>query len=369
MPTPPLSRQSAEEAVRRVEDQLRLGCVPRGQHGGKSAIAAAGELWVQDGGLRASVTIETRLRTAAERYGLEPDWSLYRPARPQQPAARFAMTVAAPPDPALLSPQGRATQVLVIPDRHNDPRHEHRLAVSTWLARLGSDRRPSHVVCLGDSVTMDSCSRHDKNDTLKGRLKPSIKADLDNHLASLQAFERGRAKDWKPRLIKTRGNHEQRLWDFENNHPEDVGTHTHRYCQDLLQFGWQERPFGEFAYIDGVAFTHAPINGMGRPMGGKTATHRAGALLTNSLVHGHTHQLHVFNDAKMGDRERITVVQAGCAMPWGEYEHYATVGPGGWWWGALMLSCWDGQIVDIEAISMLKIRALYSDDGADVRAA
>lgn len=368
MATPALRRELAEEAVKRVEDQLRLGCVPLGHGGGKSAVQAAAGLAKEEGFTTSFSAFRNRMDAAKELYGLEPDWTLYRPARPQQPSPRLTLAQALPPDPMLAIPAGEAAQVLVIPDRHNDPRHEHRLDVSTWLARLGSERRPRFVVDLGDSITMDSCSRHDKNDTLRGRMKPSIKADLDNHLAALQAFERGRDRDWKPRLIKTRGNHEHRLWDFENNHPEDEGTHTHRYAQDLLQFGWQERPFGEFAYINGVAFTHAPINGMGRPMGGKTSTHRAGAMLTAPLVHGHTHQLQIFNDAKMGPQERISVVQAGCALPWGEYEHYASTGPGGWWWGALMLTCWDGQIVDFEAISMLRIRDRYSDDGADLAA-
>ena len=276
---------------------------------------------------------------------------------------------AAPPNPILAVPPGDPVSVLVIPDRHNDPRHPHRLACTTWIARLGSERRPTVVVDLGDAITMDSCSRHDRNETLKGRLKPSIRADLDNHLAMHQAFERGRASDWRPKRIKTRGNHENRLWDFENNHPESEGTHTHEYAQQLLQFGWMERPFGEFAYVEGVAFTHAPINGMGRPMGGKTSTHRAGGMLTSSLVHGHTHQLQIFNDAKMGQQERISVVQAGCALPYGEYEHYASTGPGGWWWGVLMMTVWGGQITDIEAISMLSLRERYSDDGADIRAA
>jgi hypothetical protein len=256
----------------------------------------------------------------------------------------------------------------VIPDRHNDPRHPHRLACTTWIARFGSERRPPVLVDLGDAGTFDSCSRHDRADTHRGQMRPKIKDDLDNHLASLQAFERGRATDWKPKRIKTRGNHEQRLWNFENEHPESVGTHTNIYAEQLLQFGWRERPFGEFAYVEGVAFTHAPINGMGRPMGGKTSTHRAGGLLTCPLVHGHTHSLQVFNDHKMGPQERITVIQAGCALPWGEYEDYALVGPGGWWWGVLMLTVWDGQIINFEAISMLSLRSRYSDDGADVRA-
>ena len=299
----------------------------------------------------------------------EPDWSLYRPARPQQPTPTVMLRDAPEPDARLARPSGEPERVLVIPDRHNDPRHPHRLAVSTWIARFGSERKPKRVVCLGDAVTMDSCSRHDRNETLKGRLKPSIKADLDNHTESLKAFERGRDPDWRPIKLKCQGNHEARLWQFENEHPENEGSHTHRYSQDLLQFGWRERPYGEFLYINGVAFTHAPINGMGRPMGGKTSTHRAGGMLTTSLVHGHTHQLHVFSDAKMGDRERLSVIQAGCALPWGEYEHYARVGPGGWWWGVLMLTVWDGQVVDMEAVSMLTLRDRYSDDGADVRAA
>jgi len=361
MPTPPLRRELAEEAVARYEAKLREGCVPFGMGGGKSAQEAAGEQAVMDGFCTTRSGFASRLRTARDLYGLAPDETLYRPARQQQPVPSLMLREALPPDPELAIPTGEPTQVLVIPDRHNDPRQPHRLACTTWIARLGSERRPPVVIDLGDAITVDSCSRHDRNETLKGRLKPSIKADLDNHAESLLAFERGRAPDWKPKKIKTRGNHEQRLWSFENEHPENEGSHTHTYAQQLLQFGWRERDFGEFAYVDGVAFSHAPINGMGRTMGGKTATHRTGGMLSCSLVHGHTHSLRIFNDHKMGPQERITVIQAGCAMPWGEYEHYATSGPGGWWWGVLMLSVWGGQIVDFEAISMLRLRQLYSD--------
>lgn len=362
MATPTLRREIAEEAVARVEAELRAGCVPRGWGSGKSAVQAAAEKALADGWVNAIPSFESRLR-AARAHGLEPDWSLYRPGRPQQPTPTVALRHAPPPEPGLGEPQGSPVSVLVIPDRHNDPRHPHRLDCTTWIARLGSERRPSVVVDLGDAITLDSCSRHDKNETLKGRLKPSIKADLDNHLESLQAFERGRAADWKPKRIKTRGNHEQRLWLFENEHPESEGTHTHTYAEQLLQFGWRERDFGEFAYVEGCAFSHAPINGVGRPMGGKTATHRAGDMLTAPLVHGHTHALQLYSGAKMGPLERVTVIQAGCALPWGEYEHYATSGPGGWWWGVLLLSCWGGQIVDVEAISMLSLRDRYSDAG------
>jgi hypothetical protein len=369
MPTPPRSDAQKASVRARIEGKLREGFRPPGLSGsGHGAIAKAAMEAVAEGEF---ATVNTFCSAARDLQGsdYEPDWSLYRAQRYQQPVPTIALRHAASPEPTLAVPDGEPERVLVIPDRHNDPRHPHRLACTTWIARLGSERRPKFVVDLGDAVTMDSCSRHDRNETQKGRLKPSIKADLDNHLESLQAFERGRTPEWKPRKIKTRGNHEQRLWQFENEHPEDEGSHTHRYAQELLQFGWQERAFGEFAYVSGVAFSHAPINGMGKPMGGKTATHRAGDMLSCALVHGHTHALQVYSAAKSGPVERISVIQAGCALPWGEYEHYAQHGPGGWWWGVLMLTVWGGQIVDFEAISMLRLRELYSDDGGDRRAA
>lgn len=353
----------------RVEAKLREGCVPRGHGLGRSAVEAAGAQAVDEGWVSTLGGFHRRVYSAKDRYGLEPDWTLYRPARYQQPVPSVHLRHAPPPNADLAAPTGDAVRVLVIPDRHNDPRHEHRLACTTWIARLGSERRPSVVVDLGDASTFDSVSRHDRNDTLRGRMKPPIKADLDNHVQALQAFERGRASDWKPRKIKTRGNHEQRLWLWENEHPESEGSHTHRYAEALLQFGWRERDFGEFAYVSGVAFTHAPFNGMGKPMSGKTATHRAGDLLTAPLVHGHTHSLNLYSAAKHGPIERVSVLQAGCALPWGEVEHYAAHNPTGWWWGCLLMTVQGGQILDFEAISMLSLRERYSDAGGDVRAA
>jgi hypothetical protein len=352
-----------------VEQCLREGFEPSGGQrlrgpGTRTAVAEAANR------LNPPISYEGflgNLKRAKSTYGMEPDWSLYRPQRYQQPVAKLHL-VPEPP-PLVRNDTGEPKRILVIPDRHNDPRHEHRLSVTTWLARMGSEMRAEWVIDLGDAITMDSCSRYDRNDTLRGRGKPPIKADLDNHTASLQAFERGRAPDWKPRKMRMRGNHEHRLFDFENQHPENEGTHTHRYCQDLLQFGWRERGFGEIAYVEGVGFTHAPFNGMGKAMGGKTATHRAGALLCESLVHGHTHSFEVHNAAKLGPIDRVTVIQAGCALPDGEIEHYATHNPTGWSYGALDLTVLDGQIIDLAFVSMRTIRNRYSDDGADVRAA
>lgn len=257
----------------------------------------------------------------------------------------------------------------MIPDRHRDPRHPHRLAWDTVIFRFGSDIKADVVVDLGDDLTLDSCSRHDKNDTLAGRYKPPIKADLDHQVEMCQAEERGRSSDWKPRKYKMRGNHNQRLFAYENQHPETEGSLTHQYLQTIAQFGWREYEFGEIAYLDGIGYTHAPFNGLGKPMGGKTATHRAGSMLTAPLVHGHTHAFEVHNAAKLGLVDKITVVQAGCALPPGEVEHYAQHSPTGWSYGVLDMWVQDGEILDLSFKSLELLWKIYSDDGADVRAA
>jgi hypothetical protein len=330
--------------------------------GNRTAVAEACSRWLKPEGFPMSLKNFKESLERAKQRGFVPDWSRYRPARYQQAVPSQQLLPERHSRP--LSAEKEPTRVLVIPDRHNDPRHEHRLRVTEWIARYGSEHRHPHVVDLGDSVTMDSCSRYDKNDTLKGRSKPPIKADLDNHTAMLQAFERNRAPEWKPRLCRMRGNHEQRLFEFENQHPENEGTHTHRYAQDLLQFGWKERGYGEIYYIDGCGFTHAPFNGLGKAMGGKTATHRAGALLCESLVHGHTHSFEVHNAAKIGPTDRVTIVQAGCALPEGEIEHYATHNPTGWSHGILDITVERGAIIDLAFISVRSLRQRYSDDGA-----
>jgi hypothetical protein len=41
----------------------------------------------------------------------------------------------------------------------------------------------------------------------------------------------------------------------------------------------------------------------------------------------------------------------------------------GWWYGVVPMTVQGGVITDLAFVSMLTLRALYSDDGADVRAA
>lgn len=369
MPTPPLSYALAAEAVRRVEDQLRQGCVPTGHGGGRSALAAAGEQAVADGWLRSAITLEARIRTARERHGLQVDWSLYRPARYQQPVPRAVLQPAITPNASLSEPAGQAQRILVLGDLHNDPRHEHRLKVLTWAARYASEHKFDRIIQVGDWSTFDSVNQHDKNDTYAAKFKPGIRDDMDNLTASHQAFRRGMSEDYRPKLDFLLGNHENRLERFENANPETAQTFTLGRDETFAQFGWRSRPYGELFYVEGVAFTHHPTNGAGRAYGGKTGPQRAANESTVPVVSGHTHRRQVHDSPKIGPIDVISMVEVGCGLLWGEVESYAKHGLTGWWHGFCPMTVQGGVITDLNFISMLTIRDRYSDDGADVRAA
>lgn len=358
----------ARKLVSRVEDALMRGGKPPDEYGpGKSAIEMVAEEMLAEGLIRDRRSVRHKLDAAERFHGLRPDWDLWRPIRYQQSPPRTAGSIIRPVPPDLTC--GEEEKVLAIPDLHQCPHNPHRTEVLTWLARHGSQRKFDRVIQLGDWLSMDSCSRHDRNDTWNGRHKPLISDDMAILRESLNAWERGRAKSWKPKLWVTKGNHEDRLHQYENNNPETWGVLTDQMDQMWAKAGWKTSPFGEILYISGVAFTHAPIGMMGRPISGKTAGPRTANELTTDLVHGHTHRFSATRVPKIGPRDSVMVIEAGCALPWGEIESYAKHSMTGWWWGVVELTIRDREITDWNAVSMKTLRSEYSDDGADTRRA
>jgi hypothetical protein len=356
-------RQSVKD---RIEAKLREGHRPKGMTGsGPGAIAVAAAEAVRAGEFSSEKAFNS---CAYELAGLwEPDWSLFRAQRYHQPVPRSIIQPAT--TPVAMDPSGKAQRILVIGDLHNDPRHPHRTEVLTWIARFASEHRYERIVQVGDWSSYDSVNQHDDNKTAAARLKPSVRDDLDNLLASHQAFRRGISDGYKPRLDFLLGNHEHRLERFENANPETVQTFTLARDETFAQFGWRTRPYGELFYVEGVAFTHHPTNGAGRAYGGKTGPQRAANESTVPVVSGHTHRRQVHDSPKIGPIDVISMVEVGCGLPWGEVESYAKHGLTGWWHGIVPLTVQGGVITDLNFVSMLTLRSGYSDDGADVRAA
>ena len=80
MPNPGISEETAKQFIEAVEEQLKLGRVPKGtvSKNGPGALAAACEKLGYSGGGASS-----RLASAERKYR-KVDWSLYRPADPQE---------------------------------------------------------------------------------------------------------------------------------------------------------------------------------------------------------------------------------------------------------------------------------------------
>ena len=367
MPTParpdegPRSRRSVKE---RIEAKLRQGHRPKGMTGnGNGAVAEAALEAVEEGEFATVAAFKSAALDLTPEF--EPDWTLYRAQRYQQPVPLSVQQPQTIPFP--LTPSGQPQRILVVGDLHNDPRHEHRLDVLTWIARYASHHKFERIIQVGDWGTFDSVNQHDKNDTAAARYKPPVRADLENLTQSHQAFRRGMADDYRPKLDFLLGNHEHRLERFENANPEAVGTFTLARDETFAQFGWRTRPYGELFYVEGVGFTHHPTNGAGRAYGGKTGPQRAANESTVPVVSGHTHRRQVHDSPKIGPIDVISMVEVGCGLPWGEVEAYAMHGLTGWWHGIVPMTVQGGCITDVNFVSMMTLRSGFSDDGADVR--
>jgi hypothetical protein len=100
-------------------------------------------------------------------------------------------------------------------------------------------------------------------------------------------------------------------------------------------------------------------NGAGQAIGGKTGPTRAANDAGCSFVHGHTHQWRFWAAAKHGPTTGIDILEAGCAMDWGEVEQYAMHSLVDWWYGVTVIGISGGRIVDVDRVSMITLRARY----------
>ena len=169
-------------------------------------------------------------------------------------------------------------KILVIPDcqvKEGVP-----LEHLTWAGKAIVDYKPDVVVNLGDFADMPSLSSHD----IKGskyfeglRYKKDIesaKEAMKILLAPLRdaqkAQKESKHKVYKPRMVLTLGNHENRIDRAVNNNPTLEGLIS---TKDLdYERDWEVHGFLHPVFINGVGFNHYwPVGAMGRPAGAASA--------------------------------------------------------------------------------------------------
>jgi hypothetical protein len=145
----------------------------------------------------------------------------------------------------------------------------------SWIGQYIADKRPDVVVCIGDFADMPSLSSYDR-----GKRSHA----LMTYAEDIAAAKRGmkllmepirKAKGYKPRLVMTLGNHEDRITRAIN---EDGRLHGTLSLNDLgyKEAGWEVHPFLSVVAIDGIAYSHYFTSGvMGRPVSSARALVRS----------------------------------------------------------------------------------------------
>ena len=140
------------------------------------------------------------------------------------------------------------------------------------------DKQPEVIVHIGDHADMPSLSSYDKG---KGaaegkRVLDDIDASIEGMnrlLKPLYDLQQSQLKEfgkvlYKPKMVITLGNHEERIMRHVNENPELIGFlgYNNLRYEDM---GWEVYDFLKPAVINGVAYCHYMPNPMsGRPYGG-----------------------------------------------------------------------------------------------------
>jgi hypothetical protein len=123
-------------------------------------------------------------------------------------------------------------------------------------------------------------------------------------------LKRNKEKQWKPRLILTLGNHEERI---NRAIEEDRKLDGLISVADLPYYVWEVHPFLEIVTIDGINYSHYFTSGvMNRPC---TSARQMLVKKHMSCVQGHVQTMDIATDYR-ADGSTITGLFAGCC-----YEH------------------------------------------------
>jgi len=193
----------------------------------------------------------------------------------------------------------------------------------SYLSAIGkylAHKKPDKIILIGDVADMPSLSSYDVGKkSFEGR---TYKADVESvhegmSLLMQPIFEEqqklvnGGRKRWKPELILTLGNHEERINRAINLDRKLDGLISIR---DLgySNFGWQVFPFLEVVVRDGIAYSHYFTSGiMGRPVG--TASMQLNKKHM-SCVAGHQQGRQIAYGRRADGKEMTSIIAGSCYL-------------------------------------------------------
>jgi hypothetical protein len=258
---------------------------------------------------------------------------------------------------------------LVIGDAHDSPHQsqERFEALGSYIEAT----RPDNIVQIGDWGTYDSISFHNKGRPLLqegARLSDDVesaKRAYHKMMAPLRAanskYQMYKKRQYAPNIFWLEANHEYRIKRFLMEHPALVGTLREDDLVGAANDGATLVPYRSYCYINGVAFTHIPCaRRSSTTLGGEYVTKKAADGHDTTVVFGHTHRFLIHDGSRI--RERGQNLCHAINVGWfGDYvpDYVESEANLDWWSGLVIL--WhvgEGQ-VDVETISMGRLKAAY----------
>ena len=162
---------------------------------------------------------------------------------------------------------------LIIPDtqvKPNSPTDHLR-----WAGLYAAEKKPDVIVHIGDHFDMPSLSSWDvgKKSFEGRRYKDDIEAGIHAMEVFLQPIRDeqqrlkvNKHKQWRPRMVFTLGNHENRIERAIESDPKLDGLIGYKDLQ-LEEMGFEVYDFLDVVVIDQIAYAHYFTSGiMGRPV-------------------------------------------------------------------------------------------------------
>lgn len=213
----------------------------------------------------------------------------------------------------------RMSKHIYIPDCQIRPGDD-----TKFLENIGKyivDQKPDVLICGGDFADMPSLSSYDVGKkSFEGR---RYKADTEAAVSAMatllrplqehnQRAKRNKEKQYKPRMVLTLGNHEDRITRAVNNDPKldgTIGLHDLHYSD----FGWDVVPFLQPVIIDDIAYCHYFVTGVA----GRPSVSAASQLAKQhmSCVAGHQQGLQISTGYNAAGTRLTSIIAGSC------YEH------------------------------------------------
>lgn len=217
---------------------------------------------------------------------------------------------------------------MIVPDTQVKP--GIKLDYLRWIGQYAVEKKPDVIVQIGDFADMPSLSSYDTGKkSFEGR---TYKADINAARKGMEMLmqpileeqdrmRKLKKKVWRPRLVLTLGNHEDRI---------TRAVEYDRKLEGLVQiedleyekYGWDVHPFLDVVCIDGIAYSHYFASGvMGRPITS------AQALLNKkhmSCFAGHQQGRMIAYGRRADGKEMTAIIAGSCYLHDEDYLSYQT---------------------------------------------